>query len=217
MEDASMSAGNEREWRKLRIGRITSSRFGDLMKSGRKKDDLWSAAGLSYLDSLICERLGGQLPEITGVALDWGNKNEARALEEYTTRVEHTVTPNPFTYFSYTPDIGGTPDAFASTDGCVECKCPYNGARHIRTLRTGTVPDEYIWQVHGHMLVADKQWCDFISYDPRLKNPQARLAIVTVERDSKKLTELTGKLHAAVEYIEETIQAIGGAMEQSDW
>lgn len=212
-------SGNERDWKRMRLGKVTSSRFGDLMKSGRKKDELWSAAGLAYMDGLVCERLGGQLPEISSAAIDWGNKHELLALQEYSDRVDHEVHPNPFSYFSYNEDIGGTPDAFAgnSADGCVEVKCPYNGARHIRTLRTREVPEEYIWQVHGHMMVAAKQWCDFVSFDPRLTNKEARLVIITVPRNEEKIEELRCKTAQAVEHIKKLIKQIGGSSSKSAW
>lgn len=190
----------EEQWFKKRAGRITCSRFGDLMSTGRKKDDDFSETGLKYLRLKIAERLGSW-QTISGAALTWGTENEAEALALYGVRTGAVLNSEPYQFFEFGDDIGGTPDALADDDGCVEAKCPYNPAVHINTVLTGKIPAEYEWQVAGHCLVTDRKWCDFVSYDPRIIGPH-KLKIIRWERNDVMLKKLVEKLNLAVEWIE---------------
>ena len=68
----------------------------------------------------------------------------------------------------YSETIGGTPDALLGRDGCLEVKCPYTPGEHMRYVHQQKVPDKYAWQVIGHLMVSGRQWCDFVSFDPRI-------------------------------------------------
>jgi hypothetical protein len=61
---------------------------------------------------------------------------------------------------------GASPDGLAN-EGMVEIKCP-NTATHIQTLLDRKVPEKYITQMMWQMCSADRPWCDFVSFDPRL-------------------------------------------------
>ena len=51
------------------------------------------------------------------------------------------------------------------------------------------VPSKYINQMMWQMACTGRQWCDFVSYDPRL--PEAmRLFIKRMPRDDKRIAEL---------------------------
>jgi hypothetical protein len=52
-------------------------------------------------------------------------------------------------------------------EGMLEIKCP-NTATHIDTLLTQTVPGKYITQMQWQMACCERQWCEFVSFDPRL-------------------------------------------------
>jgi len=49
----------------------------------------------------------------------------------------------------------------------LEIKCP-NTATHIDTLLSQTVPGKYITQMQWQMACCERQWCEFVSFDPRL-------------------------------------------------
>ena len=44
-------------WFRSRIGYLTGSKISDIMKAGRKKDELWSETAKSYLYQVAAERL----------------------------------------------------------------------------------------------------------------------------------------------------------------
>lgn len=195
------------EWLLKRLGKITCSRFPDLMSSGRSKDEVFSQTGKAYLRRIVAERLGSWY-SVSAKAMDWGNDNESKAILEYAAREIVFVDNKPFQYFAYTDDIGGTPDGLVGADGCVEVKCPFDPAVHVNTLLTKEVPKEYEWQVVGHLLVTGREWCDFISYDPRIGGPQ-KLCVVRVERSEPRIAELKKRLVLAVEEVEKMMKQIG--------
>ena len=78
------------------------------------------------------------------------------------------------------PWAGGTPDGFVGENGLIEVKCPLTFKRHLRTVITRTVPDEYMPQVLGQLWLTGREWCDFVSYDPRIRKGPHGLVIVRV-------------------------------------
>lgn len=194
------------EWLRKRLGKITCSHFPDLMSSGRSKEEVFSQTGKAYLRRIVAERLGSWY-SISARAMDWGVENEPKAILEYAARKIVFVDNKPFQYFAYTEQIGGTPDGLVGMDGCVEVKCPFDPAVHVNTLLTREVPKEYEWQVIGHLLVTGREWCDFISYDPRM-NGKEKLCVVRVERNEARIAELNKRLELAVEYVREMMERI---------
>ncbi|KKN69307.1 hypothetical protein LCGC14_0441600, partial [marine sediment metagenome] len=60
------------EWFSQRLGKLTSSTFGDLMGTGRAKTEVFTLTGKSLINEKIAEKLTGERKEISGEALDWG-------------------------------------------------------------------------------------------------------------------------------------------------
>ena len=195
------------EWLRKRLGKITCSKFGDLMGSGRSKDALFSQTGYSYLRRIVAERFGSWY-SVSAKSMDWGNENESKAITEYANRFEWDVDSTPFQYFDLTDDIGGTPDGLVGGSGCLEIKCPFDPAVHVNTLLTKEVPIEYEWQVVGHLLVTGRDWCDFISFDPRMEGKH-RLCVVRVERSEARIELLKKRLEVAVGVVREMVERIG--------
>lgn len=166
------------EWQKKRLGRITCSMFGKITKV---KSGAWGETALSYLYDLIGEHMTGKPSEtFTGSkATDWGNLYEEEALKAYTKRTGRKTRPAGFFKDAEMNLVGGTPDALCGEAGVIEVKCPLTYKNHLRTVITKKVPSEYMDQVLGHMMLTGKFWCDFVSYDPRIKGAH-RLVIVRV-------------------------------------
>lgn len=196
----------EQAWLAQRLGKITCSKFGELIGTGRSADDEFTQAGYTYLYRVIAERLGS-CHDISSRPMQWGTDNEPNAIECYAGLTSLEVDYERFRYFEFTSDIGGTPDALVGTDGCAEVKCPFDPAMHIETLVKKCVPKKYLWQCYGHIVVAKRQWCDFVSFDPRIEGPE-RIAIVRLDRDEKKLKHLMARLDAGVQFVKQAIAAM---------
>ena len=136
----------------------------------------------TYMSELVVERLSGapvMIPE--NYALQWGKDNEPLALAAYEAKTTQMVREVEFIK-SDVLHCGASPDGLINDDGGIEIKCPVNAIKHIHTLRKNEMPDEHIPQVQGQMAVADLQWVDFVSFDPRLPE-HLQLFIKRIERD----------------------------------
>lgn len=191
------------QWYRQRAGKFTASRFGDLMVSGRGKDETFGQAALSYIYQVAGERIGSYSFPFDSSSTRWGKENERLAFLEYCDRVgsepENWLTGTD-AFIQINEFVGGTPDGVC-LPGCVEIKCPYSPQEHVRTLHEKTVPKQYEWQVHGHMLLTAADYCDFVSFDPRITNEQYRMVILRIERDEEKLTQLRDRLVAATRLV----------------
>ncbi len=179
--EVAASADTLPEWKKKRIGKITASEFHNVKKL--KTTGEWGETALSYLYDIVGEHLTGEPSESFGgnKATDWGSLYERDALDAYRRRTRRKVQPAEFCQHPALPWVGGTPDAFCGSEGVLEVKCPLNFKNHLRTVITKRVPTEYQDQVLGHLWLSGRQYCNFISYDPRIKGPHS-LAIVRIDR-----------------------------------
>lgn len=151
------------EWLKLRLGVPTASNFDRIMTP--KKQQLSSAAD-TFIAELIGEKLSPYMPEraetYTSRAMEWGKQTEEEARRFYAMDQNATPTNGGF---CTTDDgrLGASPDFLIGDDGCGELKCPQPGT-HVQYLIDGVLPEAYKCQVHGHLIVTGRQWCDFMSY-----------------------------------------------------
>lgn len=175
-----------KEWYEARLGKVTASRVADVVaktKSG------WGASRANYMAQLIAERLTGvPADSFTNSAMQWGTEKEPEARAAYEFMTDASVELVGFLDHPHIPMTGASPDGLIGTDGMIEIKCP-NTATHIDTLLGQEIPQKYILQMQWQMECAGRQWCEFVSYDPRLP---ANMAMFTkiVERDETLLAEL---------------------------
>jgi hypothetical protein len=164
-----------------KAGKITASRFADVLTSGRGSEK-WGKTAQSYAMDVALERLGVERPEVFAYALNWGNENEEDAIQAYIDRSGLFVQPcEPLTHPDY-DYVGGMPDGLLLEDGIVEIKCPYNPANHLANLQNGTQIKDYYAQIQGYLWITGRKWCDFVSYDPRFPE-HLRLYVHRVDRD----------------------------------
>ena len=176
------------EWLEMRRGRFTASTFADLFM----KD---TTAGFEKaIYKPVYERLTGESPEsFTSGYMERGNELEPLAVEEYEMQTFSSATNGGF--WTMGEWIGDSPDRMVD-DGVLEVKCPaYNTM--INYLLKGELPRQYKWQVVGHMMCTDRDWCDFMAYHPALP-----ALILRVNRDEKTEAELSAKLAECIERAE---------------
>ena len=159
-------------WHQSRIGLVSGSRFKDILTDPRSKTDkeagILSATAESYMLELVAMILTDQSPEIKAAALDWGHENEPKARLEYEFIYDVDVAETGM-FVRDCRKIGASPDGLIGDDGMIEIKCPFNTVNHLRTVIDCQMPKEHIPQVQGNLWINGRKWCDFISYDPRVK------------------------------------------------
>jgi putative phage-type endonuclease len=141
------------EWFLARLGKVTASRFGDVMSKGR--GSAASKTSESYMMELLGERLTGEFKQIVNAAVSWGSENEDRARQLYQWRTENRVQEVGLATMDTNPMVGASTDGMVEDDGVLEIKCPYNSANHLQTIAERQVPKAYEWQVQGQMWVAE--------------------------------------------------------------
>jgi hypothetical protein len=184
------------DWYAARLGKATASRFKDAIATKKqtekqKKDNLPGdpmQAQLDYLTELVVERLTQQpVQRYATAAMQWGTEQEPAARAAYEQRTGVAVEETGFVAHD-TLLAGCSPDGLVDWDGLVEIKCPWNTAVHIETLLNG-MPDEHIPQVQGQMWITGRQWCDFVSYDPRMP-AELQLHVQRINRDPAYVADL---------------------------
>lgn len=179
---------NTIEWRDARAGKITASRFCDVLAFG-KRDGKPLKARQDYIGDIVAEILTGEPREqVKAKPLDWGHDVEAAARAAYEAETGQMVTSVAFMTHPLLDYIGCSPDGLVGSDGLMQIKCPMNPAVHIETLRDG-MPEEHIAQVQGELFVTGRDWSDFVSYDPRMPE-HLRLYRQRVERDETYIAKL---------------------------
>ena len=189
------------EWFAARLGRVTSSRVADIV--ARTKTG-YSTSRANYLAQLLSERLTGTTGEgFTNAAMQWGIDHEAEARSAFEFRFDRNVTLIGFADHPTIAMSGASPDGLLENDGLVEIKCP-NTATHIETLLSGAVPQKYETQMMWQMACTGRQWCEFISYDPRLPEAMA-LFVKRISRDEDRIAELEAEVRSFLNELDSTI------------
>lgn len=186
-------------WFAARIGKATASRVSDIIartKSG------YSALRANYRAQLVCERLTGAREEgFTNAAMLWGTDHEDEARANYSFMTGNDVQEVGFVDHAAIPLTGASPDGLIGDDGMLEIKCP-NTATHIETLLNDAVSDKYVVQMQWQMACSGRQWCDFVSFDPRMPE-EMRLYVRRFPRDAGRIAELEREVSAFIAEVDE--------------
>lgn len=186
------------EWARLHIGTVTASRAHRLLTKAKRK---------TLIQELTAERLARdpELPdELFSRHVRWGIRQEKFAVARYAfeknVEVEHCG-------FMWGDDLEGwagySPDGLVEQDGLIETKCPSSRV-HVSYFQDGP-PGEYKAQMQFGLLISRREWCDFVSFDPRLTTD---LLILKQWRDKDMLDALKSGLDEVIAGVETTINTI---------
>ena len=189
------------EWFAQRLGKVTASRVADVIA---KTKTGYSTSRDNYMAQLVCERMTQTVAEsFTNAAMQWGTETEPLARAAYEAHADVLVDEVPMIAHPTIEAAGASPDGLVGDDGLVEIKCP-NTATHIDTLLSQTVPGKYNTQMQWQMACTGRQWCDFVSFDPRMgeglqlfvkRVPRDNAYIQMLEEEVRKfLVELDNKI-----------------------
>ena len=191
------------EWFAARLGRVTASRIADVVA---KTKTGYGADRANYMAQLVCERLTGQRAEgFTSKAMQHGTDTEPRARGAYELVTGNTVVE---VGFIARDDMaaGASPDGLVGEDGLIEIKCP-NTATHIDYLLKGSVPGNYKLQMQWQMACTGRQWCDFVSFDPRLP-VDLEMWIKRVDRDEALIADLEAEVRKFLGELDEMLDKL---------
>ena len=205
------------DWYRLRCGHITGSKVADIMKSGRKKDEVFSETAKAYLFQVAGERLFNPTflnddgifqdyidqVSVNTKAMQWGADQEGAAKSLFMqmnfpegeivelSSCKHDTIP----YFAASPDGA----IYYGRDGedlkIIEVKCPnintymkYRTLIHDAASLKETEP-KYYWQMMAEMSCTGAKGGIFIVYCPWLSKPIHWAEIGRVEDDIKLMED----------------------------
>lgn len=207
MEDQAPYESNRSDmWRKKRIGKFTASEIWKLMgeprsKEAKERGDLSDTAKTYILDRLA-ERLTGMSKDFVNDATVWGIEKEDMARTIYQRMTALRVTETDF--IEYSSMAGGTPDGLVGDMGLIEIKCPWNTTEHLKHCLL--IKDDlslkknfpaYYWQMMSNILFTGRQWCDFISFDPRIERSEG-IFIFRLEANDEDMQVIETMIQRAV-------------------
>jgi|DEB19_MinimDraft_3_1074340.scaffolds.fasta_scaffold103819_2 hypothetical protein len=201
MRIITASQGTE-AWRQARVGVPSGSKFSDIMAKGG------GATRATYLTALALERITGVREEIkTTFAMEQGSERESLARSVYEAHTNNFVDEIGFCMHDKL-QVGVSPDGLVGKNGMTEYKCPMPKT-HLEYLRLepGKCPTAYRWQIQGQIWIVEREWCDFVSYNPDFPE-NAQTVIRRVMRDDKAIKELETEVIKFLEDIEREVEFI---------
>jgi len=167
------------EWFAQRLGKVTASRVGDVIAKTKTGP---SASRDNYATQLVLERLTNAKGEFfTNAAMQWGTETEPMARQAYELKRGVFVDEVGFIDHPTIDMSGASPDGLVDKTGLVEIKCP-ESKTHMEYLMSGKPPSKYIPQMMWQMACTGREWCDFVSFDPRFPT-NLQILVVKVEYD----------------------------------
>ncbi len=188
------------KWLKLRIGFITSSNFASIMANN---PGAFGNPAKEYAMRVAIESKTNKIIEtFQNKYMERGVEFQQDAQEAYEMATFTDVLPGGFIEYGR---FGTSPDGFAG-DGLIEIKCPKYNTHFSRLLKGGINPANR-WQITGQMWIADKPWCDSVSYCPDFP-PNKQLYIFRVERDKAEEEHMIARLNSFVSQVDLFIQIL---------
>lgn len=187
------------EWHAVRCGKVTASRVADIL---RKTKTGVSATRQRYLGELVAERLTCvPAASFKNTDMDWGNANEAAARNAYAYFSDAYLSTVAFVDH-HTLRAGASPDGLVGDVGLVEIKCPATHT-HIATLRGAPIDPDYATQMAWQMACTGSQWCDFVSFDPRMPSDM-QLHVVRFHRDAARISDIEAEVAKFIAEVDAT-------------
>ena len=210
-------------WYRMRLGYITGSQVGLLMKSGKSCD--FSETAKSYIYQVAAERtmnpdiinddelFGMYLAqtEVTSKAMRFGTEQEANARRLFSKIHDVNVREVSSCRHSSIPYFASSPDGIYTDETgkvCLEIKCPVQSTfmRYKDEIYDNEsllkVKPEYFYQCMAHMMCTDAYKTVFIAYNPFQRDP---IHIVPIYPDKNMFSSMEGRIRMANDIITQII------------
>jgi len=191
-------------WLAMRLGKVTASKMKDLLSKGRGSAP--SKTTETYMMELIAERLTGESkPFFENDAMRWGTEKEPEARAMYEVRNDF-VDVVEVAFVEHNEFIGISPDGLVGDIGLLEIKAP-NTTTQLKRALSDDYSADYKAQIQCQLWVTEREWCDFVSFDPRLDCGASYLQ-QRVYRDEEFIKDMKAKAYAFVDEMNDRIKSI---------
>jgi hypothetical protein len=187
------------EWQKYRVGKIT----GTCLKSVMAKESSADYQGLLY-DLIAEEGTEQQKFDRPNAEMERGSAEEVFAKKAYEQKYGVKVEEVGMCFHEEFDWLGLSPDGLIKDKKskkytkAIEIKCPNSAtmvkyrASALKNAQTGfcALPSDYKWQVVMYFLVIeDLKELDFIVYDARFIDDEAKMYVINVKETDQDLNE----------------------------
>ena len=193
------------EWFAARLGKVTASRVFDAVN--KIKSGGYAASREDYKFELALERItNNRTPFRTTAAMQWGTDTEPEARSAYEAATGVFVTEVGLVDHPSIPMAAASPDGLVGDDGLIEIKCP-ESKQHFENLSKRRADTKYLYQMMWQMACTGRQWCDFVSYDPRFPH-HLQMLIVRVARDDQLIADLESEVRLFLSEVDQLVERI---------
>jgi len=200
------------EWLEIRCGKITASRIADVLATLKKGGE--GADRKNYRIELLAERLSGRIEDhYVSSEMAWGTEFEPIARSAYEIATGEIVDTVGFVLHPTFDFAGGSPDGLVGEYGGIELKCPKT-TTHIKWMTAGGVPEEHQAQCLWNMVCAERDWWDFISFDPRMPDG-LKVYIERMERDEARIKLIEEEVSRFNDEIEAAADKLRGRVKET--
>ena len=214
------------DWFRLRCGSFTGSKIGDLMKSGRKKEQVFGEVAMSLIYKVAAERmlnpvfmnddeLFGQYIEqqqVYSKAIIWGQEQEDNAKDLLMRKnPEWELSDVSSCKHDTIPHFAASPDAIIYDRkklmiGEIKCPSVHTFVRYLVEINDAEslkkVQPDYFYQMQAEMACTNAESGIFVAYCPWLVKP---IHIVPIERDEEAIKAIEERVVKANEIVEQII------------
>lgn len=192
------------EWLKARLGRVNSSDAADMLATIKSGE---AAARRDLRMRLVCERLTGRVPEAGYVNAEMLRGTELEPIARAAYEAETGGMVEQVGYVQHDELMAGySPDGFVGVDGLIELKAPKT-TTHLKYLRDNRVPPDYLAQCQHALLLTDRAWLDFVSFDDRLPESLSFFC-VRLTREDARLEGYERQLRAFLSEVQTELEAL---------
>lgn len=164
------------EWHEIRKGKLTGSHATAIANNG---------AGLkTYIKDIVIDMFI-EVDHFKNDIMRRGNELEPIARLKY--EFENRVEVEEIGFIEYSERCGVSLDGIVGDSGTIEIKSRDN-KKHYDLLDKEKIDSGTIWQIQMGLFVSEREWCDFISYNPNFRKNS--LFVKRVYRDDVALKKI---------------------------
>lgn len=194
MQILNFTQGSE-EWHNARLGRFGGTDAQAIATAGKG------------LETLCYQKVGEILTKrpakepYTNGDMERGVELEPIARQAYELETGLKVTE--VGYILKNEFVGVSPDGLVEDKGMLEIKSP-SDAVFVKYLFDRKIETKYLWQMQHQMLVAERDWVDFVVFNDGLN----KLDITRVNRDEAMIKKLEAGLKLGIEKIKDILGTV---------
>ncbi|NJC06546.1 putative phage-related endonuclease [Sphingomonas kaistensis] len=186
------------EWHQARCGLLTASELDRIITPSLKIAS--NAKERAHCWELAAQRITNYVePTYISDAMLRGHNDEYRARELYSEKFAPVTECGFVTNARWGFTLGCSPDGLVGDEGMIECKS--RGQKfQVQTLvdwhERRVIPEDFVLQVQGQLLITGRKWCDLVSYSGGL--PMITMRVEPAPTIQDAILEAAAKFEARI-------------------